>query len=61
MTKRQWFLVAGTFVLAGCGHGITEVCSTNEETGVFECSTQVSQPPAPPVPSVDVPNPDQDS
>lgn len=60
MTKRQWFLVAGTLVLAAC-RGTTSVCETvfsdlnqsRDEIGrTVECTdTQVpkAQAPAPKV------------
>lgn len=58
MTKRQWFLVAGTLVLAGC-HGITDLCVTagsavqnhnRDEVGFVDCpETQPAQTPAPKV------------
>lgn len=64
MTKRQWLLVAGTLVLAGC-HGITDTCVTagsavqnhnRDEVGFVECSdTQVTQPAEKPAPKVGQP------
>lgn len=65
MNKRQWFLVAGTLVLAACGTG-TGVCETpgfshgenrgRDEVAFVECSDpQTSRPAEAPAPKVNQP------
>ena len=58
MTKRQWFLVAGTLVLAACrGTGLAP-CSFNDETGDSYCPGPViSDPSGTPATSVDTNEP----
>jgi hypothetical protein len=55
MTKRQWFLVAGTLVLAACS-GIADpnwVCEQNDDTGETVCESRLPLTPAEtPSPSV---------
>ena len=60
MSKRQWFLVAGTLVLAACQlPGIAGVksdfgCEENDNTGWTDCSTsQTPQPDETPSASID--------
>jgi len=51
MTKRQWFLVAGTVVLAACPSSLLLVCDTvDEETGAITCERKpiVEIPTTPP-------------
>ena len=67
MTKRQWFLVAGTLVLAACHGTGTGVCVNTmpsagayrsaDEVGLVECyDTQTGQPAEAPAPRVNEPN-----
>ena len=66
MTKRQWFLVAGTLVLAACGTG-TGVCEiprvsqgpteNRDEIGFVECTdARTSKPAEAPAPKVNKPD-----
>ena len=57
MTKRQWFLIAGTLVLTACGR-LTEpnLCEFKEETAESFCYTRSQADPAQaPTSSIDVP------
>lgn len=58
MTKRQWFLVAGTLVLAACqpivGVKSDFACEENDDNGWSDCSTsQTAQPDETPSASID--------
>lgn len=58
MTKRQWFLVAGTLVLAACSGTGLAPCQYNEETGDSYCPGPViSQPAETPAPSIETNEP----
>jgi len=56
MTKRQWFLVAGTLVLAACGSG-TAPCLANDETGEVSCESKPIVDQGLPATSVDTDEP----
>ena len=59
MTKRQWFLVAGTLVLAACQPiaGLRDfACEENDDNGWTDCSAvQTTQPDETPAASIDQP------
>jgi len=62
MTKRQWFLVAGTIVLAACGEGLApcQVSQSNEDTGEGYCpGAVISAPAETPAQSIDTDEPNQ--
>lgn len=54
MTKKQWFLVAGTLVLAACGTG-TSPCESDEQDGLVCQADQTFDPAQTPVPSINEP------
>ena len=60
MTKRQWFLVAGTLVLSACGSLIEpNQCEFKEETQESFCYTRSeAEPSQAPTPAIDAPSDD---
>jgi hypothetical protein len=59
MTKRQWFLVAGTLVLAACNplNGLEACPESKDETGETFCYARSQADPAQtPAPTVETPS-----